>query len=147
MTVSKTLSSFVEACLDPLPTDALIDIEYNSLLRRARLEAWRKANAVTEYRKARLRLFDAKSEYARRILNIEQGKRGGRRRKFVAAYRSAIAAQILVPAPTKSAMLWKRKAGKLRRLPITKDQVAAAIAEDKAFLAAHPTSRKKAAKA
>jgi hypothetical protein len=54
------------------------------------------------------------------------------------------AKQLLTPAPTLADVAWKRakvKSDEFKRLPITQARAEQAIADDLAFLAAHPTRR------
>jgi hypothetical protein len=63
---------------------------------------------------------------------------------LVDIWREAVAKQLLTPAPTLADVAWKRakvKSDEFNRLPITLAQAEQAIANDLAFLAAHPTRR------
>jgi hypothetical protein len=66
----------------------------------------------------------------------------------VTGLREAIAAQLLTPAPDVASIKWKRRAfakNGWRRVDVTAEeieqQIERAIAEDVAFLAAHPVRR------
>jgi hypothetical protein len=62
----------------------------------------------------------------------------------VNTWREAVAKQLLTPAPTLADVAWKRakiKSDEFSRLPITLARAEQAIADDLAFLAAHPTRR------
>ncbi|MER9330535.1 hypothetical protein NKJ26_17025 [Mesorhizobium sp. M0152] len=60
----------------------------------------------------------------------------------VERWRQAIAEQIRVPAPDLLAVQWKRDvAAKDQCLPIKAAEIAALIAADEAFLAAHPITK------
>jgi hypothetical protein len=67
--------------------------------------------------------------------------------ELVTIWREAVAKQILTPAPDLAGITWKRTqlAGKcVDYLPIKTECIEQAIAEDVAFLAAHPTRRSNA---
>jgi hypothetical protein len=118
---------------------------------RSRADAWRRAGRVVDYWRARMDWHSA-LEIAQRYgiadsdtfpsIEITSGF------AFVEKWREAIAEQLLTPAPDLGAVAWKR--GKLKRgdfvyLPIKAPSVEQVIAEDEAFLAAHPTRRAKKA--
>jgi hypothetical protein len=63
---------------------------------------------------------------------------------LVDTWREAVAQQLQTPAPTLADVAWKRakiKSDEFNRLPITLVRAEQAIADDVAFLAAHPTRR------
>jgi hypothetical protein len=65
---------------------------------------------------------------------------------LVDKWRGAVAKKLLTPAPDLAAITWKRAKLKSRDfpyLPVKKERVERAIADDVAFLAAHPTRRQK----
>jgi len=43
------LNTFIQACLDPLPDEAIVDTAYNALERQARKGPWRKVDIATCY--------------------------------------------------------------------------------------------------
>jgi hypothetical protein len=60
-------------------------------------------------------------------------------------WREAVAKKLLTPAPDLAANTWKRTQLKSRGfsyVPVKKERVEYAIADDAAFLAAHPTRRR-----
>ena len=64
---------------------------------------------------------------------------------LVATWREAVAKQLLTPAPDLGAVTWKRTKLKSRdfcHLPINAARAEQAIADDVAFLDAHPTRRR-----
>jgi hypothetical protein len=70
--------------------------------------------------------------------------RNENRSGLVDAWREAVAKQLLTPAPYLGAVTWKRAKFKSRdfaHLPISAACAEQAIADDVAFLAAHPTRR------
>jgi hypothetical protein len=140
----KALSTFMQQCLDPLPDAVLIDTHHNQLMRRARDKNWRKAGAVTGLAKALQDYFFAKSVHAQSVLEDAGAAREleQRRQRCVAGWRQAIAEQIRVPAPDRLSVQWKREAARKNKyLPIEAAEIAALIAADEAFLAAHPISK------
>jgi hypothetical protein len=63
---------------------------------------------------------------------------------LVEKWREAVAKQLLTPAPDLGAITWKRaklKSGDFDHLPVKEPRVEQAIADDEAFLAAHPTRK------
>jgi hypothetical protein len=69
------------------------------------------------------------------------------RYSLVDTWREAVAKQLLTPAPDGAAVAWKRAKLESRdfsHLPIKAPRVEQAIADDLAFLAAHPTRRSRA---
>jgi hypothetical protein len=63
---------------------------------------------------------------------------------LVDTWREAVAKRLLTPAPTLADVAWKRakiKSDEFKQLPITLARAEQVIADDVAFLAAHPTRR------
>jgi hypothetical protein len=119
----------------------------NARIRTERRDAWWLAERVADYWHARFKWQD-ELEIAQRngigdsasFPPAENENRFGR----VDKWREAVAKQLLTPAPTLAAVAWKRariKSDEFNRLPITLARAEHAIADDLAFLAAHPTSR------
>ena len=142
---SQSLRKFMNALLEPRPDAELLDTHHNTLLRRARRKEWRKASARTGYFRALLELKRAEYLYVRNV--VRDSKRAdrifGRHREAVdRLLRDAEAMQILTPAPDQAALQWKRKVVAADEyLPLAAVEIAAAIAADEAWLAAHPTKR------
>ena len=70
----------------------------------------------------------------------------GDRLTLIRMWREAVVKQLLTPAPDLGAVTWKRAqlAGRsFSHFPIKAPRVEQAIADDVAFLAAHPTRTKK----
>jgi hypothetical protein len=68
------------------------------------------------------------------------------RYEFVDKWRAAVVKQLLTPAPDGAAVTWKRAqlAGRgFSHLPTKAERIERVIADDVAFLAAHPTRTKK----
>jgi hypothetical protein len=65
---------------------------------------------------------------------------------LVDKWREAVAKKLLTPAPDLGAITWKRaklKSSDFPHLPVKKERVEQAIADDVAFLEAHPTRAKR----
>lgn len=131
-------ATFMERLLEPLPAADLVDVQYNLLLRRARNDAWRKADAKTKYLLAKWEMECARDLYRTLFYGDETCKAGW---DGIKAARQARAEQILTPAPDQAAVRWKKNASKDRFLPIDNAKIERAIAEDEAWLAAHPAKR------
>jgi hypothetical protein len=102
------------------------------------------AEAATRYWRLRLDFEDAVS-WARRIEVLEgsfhPAANPDDRRPNVAKYRAAIVEQLLTPAWDTASVAWKQNAldrGKYEYTGLKPDRLKHAIAEDLAFLAAHP---------
>ncbi|RUU59941.1 hypothetical protein [Mesorhizobium sp. M2C.T.Ca.TU.002.02.1.1] len=137
------LSVFIKACLEPLPRAALVDTAYNSAMRQARQRAWREAKRTTLAYGCACDLalwFDHRPIKGLEALHEHLGG-NEKRANLVNERRRLTALQILTPAPDKGAVKWKRFAAKDRYLPISHEQIEAAIAADEAWLAAHPTTK------
>jgi hypothetical protein len=64
---------------------------------------------------------------------------------IVAKWRAAIVRQLLTPAPTMREITWKRavfKHGDHKHIGVNPERIEQAIADDIAFLKAHPTRRR-----
>lgn len=132
-------NKFMEALLEPLPDNVLVDTHYNSLMRQMRQAAWAQADAKTDFLDAKLKFIRAEARLARTHGNEPQHERLVEF-AIVDEYRAAIAAQILVPAPDQAAVKWKRKAARDRYIPISRDAIEQAVAADEVWLAAHPVA-------
>jgi hypothetical protein len=120
----------------------------NRRLRDERKEAWRRADAVTNYWKARLQFMDAASIAARRGLR-EEGCHyceidHKARWAVLESYRAAIGKQLLTLAPDVASVNWKRAHMTKVLIEVKRERVEQAIADDMAFLGAHPTRSLKA---
>lgn len=121
----------------------------NARIRTKRRDAWRLAERVADYWHARFKW----------CYELETAQRHGigdsasfllppttTPYEGVDTWREAVAKQLLTPAPTLAAVTWKQakiKSDEFSRLPITLARAEQAIADDLAFLAAHPTRRSK----
>jgi hypothetical protein len=119
----------------------------NRRLRDTRHEAWREADAIREYWKARLEMESAIELAQRRGLpegNNHSPHDPNERWTLLANWRQAIAQQLLTPAPDTRAVAWKKAAlagGQHEYTGVKTEQIERAIADDLAFLAAHPIRR------
>jgi hypothetical protein len=133
---------------DDQPADgSLSTTAENGRLRQERYEPWQMASAVTHYWKARLKFEDAISSVQR------NGTPEGRSHPAVDPddrfppldrYRAAHVKQLLTPAPDAAAVIWKQAAlarGQHRFTDVKSERIERAIADDLAFLAAHPVRR------
>jgi hypothetical protein len=117
----------------------------NSRMRIARRDAWWHACRVSEYWRARMDWQAALS--TAQLWNVAGSSLypradGENRQVSVDTWRASVAKQLLTPAPDLGAVAWKRaklKGRDFRLLPIEARPVERAIADDIAFLTAHPT--------
>jgi hypothetical protein len=120
----------------------------NGRLRLDRRKVWRRAEAVTRYWRLRLEFEEAVS-WAQR-----EGLPEGRshpdvdpdyRMPMVDRYRKALVEQLLTPAWDVASLTWKRSVLARRNeydyASVKKERIERAIADDLAWLAAHPTRR------
>jgi hypothetical protein len=104
----KQLDAFIHRIMEPLPDEAVIDTQYNSILRQSRRDAWLKADGETTYWRALVDLAHGAEAFQRR---------GGtvpylpplRRELLVPMYREAEARQIITPAYLSADVAWKRR--------------------------------------
>jgi hypothetical protein len=120
----------------------------NSSLRKDRREVWRQAGHVTDYWHARLEwnsaLSCAQSWGVADSANFPAAGDIESRWKLVDTWREAVVKQLLTPAPDLGAITWKRAklaSGGFAHLPTKPERIERAIADDEAWLAAHPTKR------
>jgi hypothetical protein len=118
---------------------------HNGHLRQERKEAWRSAEAATRYWSARLD-FQSAVSWAQRM-EIPEGRfhpsdpEDSDRMSMVEKWRAAFVKQLLTPAPDARELAWKQNAlarGKYLHTGLKPERLKHAIAEDEAFLAAHP---------
>ena len=121
----------------------------NKRLRDTRHEAWREADAIREYWKARLEMESAIELAQRHGLpegNNHSPHDPNERWTLLANWRQGIAQQLLTPAPDTRAVAWKKAAlagGQHEITDVKTERVERAIAADLAFLAAHPVRQSK----
>jgi hypothetical protein len=139
-----SLRQLVEAVVDRPSARSLSATGENERLRKERREAWREVDAIREYWKARLEMESAIGRA--QIHGLPEGDNHpphnpDERMALLANWRQAIAQQLLTPAPDSGAIAWKKAA--LARCEheytgIKTERLERAIADDLAFLAAHP---------
>jgi len=133
---------------------ALSGTSKNKQLRMQRAEVWRAADAAVNYWHARIRFEDA-IEIARRIGIPDACRHPSKthedRMPLVNNYRAALAEQLLTPAPDIASVNWKQaildsnRNGYVFVEFVKKERVERVIADDLAFLRAHPTRRPRGA--
>ncbi len=121
----------------------------NERLRSARREAWWKAAALTNYWSALLDFTDAVSRAKNRGLkeacaHTETSHEA--RWSILDSYREALGKHLLTPAPDVVSVNWKRHQLSKTYIGVKKELVEKAIADDIAFLDAHPTRNSRANK-
>ena len=119
----------------------------NSRLRQARDKAWDRARQTTSYWRGRLDWHGELEDAQKRGL-ADSGSfppaADENRFSLVDTWREAVVKQLLTPAPNVAAVAWKRAklSGRdFSYLPVKPDRIERAIADDLAFLAAHPVRR------
>ena len=119
----------------------------NARLRSARREAWRKADAATDFWDAYLRFTD---QVARaRAVGVQEAHRHPEldckaQWKILDRYREALGKQLLTPAPDIATVNWKRHKLSEACIGVKKEHLKKSIADDVAFLEAHPTRNSRA---
>ena len=124
------------------PTTAI-----NSDLRKERKDVWRAAEAATRYWRARLEFEDAVS-WAQ-LYDAPEGRSHpdvdtADRKTIVASWRAALVRQLLTAAWDANSVIWKQTTfakGQYKHTDANPKKIERAIAEDQAWLAAHPTKR------
>jgi hypothetical protein len=119
----------------------------NGRLRKERREVWRMAEAATRYWRARLDFEDAVS-WAQQMGTPEGSfhpdvDQGGRI-PMIGKYRAELVKQLLTPAWDAASVKWKQTAlakGQHHYTDVKPERIERAIADDLAFLAAHPIRR------
>jgi hypothetical protein len=134
----------------PLP-EPLTETCKNQRLRDARREVWHDASALTSYWRARLDWHSALGfAQGRGIADADRfpSTENENRILIVDTWRAALVKQLLTPAPDAGAVAWKRaqlRAENYRYTDVKPERIERAIADDVAFLEAHPTRRSIAA--
>jgi hypothetical protein len=117
----------------------------NGLLRAERDEVWRRADAIRDYWNACLKMEAAIA----RVQDLPERNNHPphdpyQRFGMLKNYRQAIVQQLLTPAPTAAAVIWKKAAfaaGQHKYTDVKAERIERAIADDLAFFAAHPVRR------
>ncbi|WP_442577595.1 hypothetical protein ACSBOB_18670 [Mesorhizobium sp. ASY16-5R] len=141
------LDAFIGQCLDPLPDETLVDTAHNSMLRQSRHRAWFIGQTVVEFCRASLDFHTVADRYARVVQHDDAKAKEHHaiRSDMLGKWRTAVAVALLIPAGRQDALSWKIATLKSREMPwfpVERAKVEAAIAADKAWLAAHPTTRR-----
>jgi hypothetical protein len=113
----------------------------NHRLRQLRYDHWRDADMETRYWRAKMKFADACDFAGRHGLDDALQYEFPEHMELVTAWRQAYVRQLLTPAPTVGAGVWKRSAfaqGQHRHIGIKPGPIEQAIADDVAWLAAHP---------
>jgi hypothetical protein len=120
----------------------------NGWLREKRKQAWRTAEAATRYWRVRID-FDHAVSIAQREEIPEAAYHpivDSKDLRLVERYREAFVRQLLAPAPDLMSVAWKKAAlagGQYRYVGVSSERIEHAIADDLAFLAAHPIRHNK----
>lgn len=116
----------------------------NGRLRQERNEVWQMAEATTRYWEARLDFEDAVS-WAQQMEtpegHLHPAVDPDYRMPILGKYRAALVKQLLTPAWNVASVKWKQMelaAGKHHYTGVEPERIERAIADDLAFLAAHP---------
>jgi hypothetical protein len=131
----------------PLNEEGITDTCQNQRLRSQRNDVWREADAVMNYWHVSRKMESAIS----RVQNCSapEGEMHPTRDPkddwtLVQKWREAWARLMLTPAPDMRSVAWKRaqlKAGNHEHTDLKPERIERAIADDLAWLAAHPTRR------
>jgi hypothetical protein len=120
----------------------------NARIRIARRDVWWRADRTTEYWRARMdwqhALEIAEMWGIADSDSFPSPRSDISRLALVDKWREAVAKQLLTPASDLAAITWKRAklaGGGFSHLPVRRERVERAIADDVAFLAAHPARR------
>jgi hypothetical protein len=141
-------SSGTVQAIEPAPDKPLSITAENGHLRQRRHEAWRRAEAATRYWKLRMEFQSAISSAQR--MGTPEGRSHSSdpedrdRMSMVGSWRAALVKQILTPAPAGASVKWKQaalKSGQHEYTDVKPGWIERAIADDLAFLAAHPVRR------
>jgi hypothetical protein len=121
----------------------------NARIRIERNDAWWLVERTAEYGRARDEGRDALATAQRWGIADGQSFPPAENESWsgqIAKWRETVAKQLITPAPTLAAVAWKRakiKSDEFKRLPISPARAERAIADDLAFLAAHPTRKRR----
>jgi hypothetical protein len=127
--------------------ETLTTTNRNKRLRDQRKDAWGKAEAATRYWRAQMELQAA--IWSGQERGISETARHPPTTPFdrdplLNNYRKALVEQLLTPAPTAALVKWKQQAfaqGQYKYTDVKKERIEKAIADDLAFLVAHPARR------
>ena len=142
--IAKRKAKLLEATTAP---ETLTETCVNSRLRLARRDAWWTADRLTDFARAHMDWHGALS--CAQSWNVPRAgdyPEASASQPLVDAWRAALVAQLLTPAPDLTAVAWKQvKLGgeDIRHINIDPRRIERAIAADEAWLAAHPSKRSK----
>jgi hypothetical protein len=127
--------------IDDRPAPGVTATAQNGHLRQDLKEAWRMAEAAVRYWRTRVDFEDAVSSAQR--MGLPEGRSHAPldddRMSKVKSWRAAIVRQLLTPAPDAASVKWKQAAwARDNYLAVKPERIERAIADDLAFLAAHP---------
>jgi hypothetical protein len=131
--------------------ETLTTTNRNKRLREQRYVIWRKAAAATDYWRAMMDLHQAiLIGQNNRIVETSRHPPESHDKWFplLESYRNAEVKQLLTPAPTAALVKWKQQVfaqGGYKYTDVKKERIEKAIADDLAFLAAHPARRARSA--
>jgi hypothetical protein len=138
--------------IEPAPMAAEPALSFtaaNGIIRKERYEVWRAAEAAVDYWRARMKFHSALSSAQQHDLPegrshppVQEGEWGS----IVDKWRMALVQQLLTPAPTAGAIAWKKAAliqEQFKYVGVKPERIERAIADDVAFLAAHPVRQSK----
>jgi hypothetical protein len=146
--VDEKLAGDADDFLDNRPPARSLSITaQNGRLRTERHEEWRMAEAATRYWRVRLD-FEGAISYAQRMEIMEGSFHPavdpGCHMPIVEKHRAALVRQLLTPAWDTASVKWKQMAlarGQHHYTDLKSERLERAIADDLAFLAAHPVRR------
>jgi hypothetical protein len=144
---AKRKARLLEATTAP---ETLTETCRNSRLREARREAWRTAEHLTRFARARMdwhaALSCAQSWRVPGADHYPTADEGDGRFDLVTIWRGDLVQQMLTPAPDLGAIAWKRtqlKGGQHEHIGVKAETIERAIAADEKWLTAHPSIRSK----
>jgi hypothetical protein len=119
----------------------------NGHIRKERYDVWRMAEAAVDYWRVRMKLHHALACAQNHDLPEGRLHPPINERDYipiVEKWRMALVKQLLTPAPTAGAVSWKKAAliqEQFKYVGVKSERIERAIADDLAFLAAHPVRR------
>jgi hypothetical protein len=124
----------------------------NHRFRQARRDAWRDADRLTDFARARFEWFSklktAQSWNVPGADHYPSADEEDGRFDLVAIWRDALVQQMLTPAPDQGAVTWKRaqlRGGQHRHVGVKDETLQRAIEKDEEWLKSHPSRKSIAA--
>ncbi len=144
---TKKQKSFIASCLEPIPGNQEIDLEYNRLVRKSGDNSWRPTYVEMRFYDSLLDCLLWSGVYFREIKRDDKAYEQFNRLRFALLdrYRQSVVALLRAPISIKSHVKEKQVLAKQPCLPITQAEIDKILARDEAFLAAHPVFRPKVA--